>query len=222
MTKHKWTSEQEELLRQLYPDMLASAVAERMGISLTSVYNRAEKLGLRKSQAFLASSLAGRLDGRRGNLHHFKPGNAPWNKGIKGSTGLHPNTKANYFKPGERQGIAAERYIPLGGHRITSEGCLQRKISETGYGPRDWKSVHQRGGEEAHGHVPAGSVVVFKPGKRSTKLEAITLDVLECITRAENMRRNSVHTKYPPELARLVQLRGALNRQINKRTKESA
>jgi hypothetical protein len=47
----------------------------------------------------------------------------------------------------------------------------------------------------------------------------ITLGRLELISRAENMRRNSYHTRYPKEVAQLIQLRGALNRQINKRLK---
>lgn len=48
----------------------------------------------------------------------------------------------------------------------------------------------------------------------------MTLDKLECITFRENMRRNTVHAKYPKELVRLVQLRGALARQINLRQRE--
>ncbi len=49
-------------------------------------------------------------------------------------------------------------------------------------------------------------------------MEHITLDRLECITRRENMARNTVHN-LPKELARLVQLQGAVKRQINKRSK---
>jgi hypothetical protein len=52
---------------------------------------------------------------------------------------------------------------------------------------------------------------------RTTVLEDITADKVECISRSENMRRNSYH-RYGQEIARLVQLRGALTRQINKRS----
>ena len=51
-----------------------------------------------------------------------------------------------------------------------------------------------------------------------TTLEEITLDKVECISLAENMRRNSCH-QYGKEIARLIQLRGAVSRQINKRGK---
>ena len=50
----------------------------------------------------------------------------------------------------------------------------------------------------------------------------ITPDVVECISRRENMLRNSVHTRLPKPLASLVQLRGALQRQINRRAAREA
>jgi hypothetical protein len=65
-------------------------------------------------------------------------------------------------------------------------------------------------------------VVRFKDGQRTTNVADITLDRLECITQRENMRRNSNWTKYPVEVARLVQLKGAINRQINRMNKEAA
>ena len=73
---------------------------------------------------------------------------------------------------------------------------------------------------EHHGPVPRGCVVVFKPGQKTADLQQITIDRIECITRAELMLRNSSWTNLPPEVARLVQLRGALNRQINRITRK--
>lgn len=53
----------------------------------------------------------------------------------------------------------------------------------------------------------------------TTDPAAITADRLELVTRAENMARNTLH-RYPKEVAQLIQLRGALNRKINARTKD--
>jgi hypothetical protein len=72
--------------------------------------------------------------------------------------------------------------------------------------------------EAAHGPVPPGHAVVFRPGRRSSELARITVDGLELITRAELMRRNT-HHNLPPEVSQLIQLRGALNRKIRNRTK---
>jgi hypothetical protein len=56
---------------------------------------------------------------------------------------------------------------------------------------------------------------------KTTKLEEITLDRLECITHAELMKRNSIYN-HPPEVIELMRLRGVLNRVINKRSKEKS
>ena len=55
---------------------------------------------------------------------------------------------------------------------------------------------------------------------KTTDPDQITADKVECISRAENMKRNSYH-RYGKEIASLVQLRGAINRQINKRSKKN-
>lgn len=47
----------------------------------------------------------------------------------------------------------------------------------------------------------------------------ITAERLECISRRENLARNSVH-RYGADISKLHQLRGVLARAINKRAKE--
>jgi len=116
------------------------------------------------------------------------------------------------FQPGQ---MPANR-APIGTLRINADGYLDRKISSTGYPPADWCALHRLVWIEAHGPVPAGHVVVFKPGRRTTQIEDITLDAVELVTRQEQMARNTVH-RYPKEVALAIQARGALVRQINKR-----
>jgi hypothetical protein len=48
----------------------------------------------------------------------------------------------------------------------------------------------------------------------------ITLEILQCISLAENCRRNSLH-RFGPAVAHVIQLRGAITRQINKRTRNA-
>jgi hypothetical protein len=78
--------------------------------------------------------------------------------------------------------------------------------------------VHELVWVRANGPVPPKHIVVFKPGMRSAVLEEITVDRVECISLAENMKRNTRHN-LPPELNEVVQLRSVLTRQINKRMK---
>ena len=61
---------------------------------------------------------------------------------------------------------------------------------------------------------------MFRPGRASTDEARIALDALELVSRAELMRRNSRHARYPPEVNQLIQLKGALNRKINARSKK--
>ena len=72
--------------------------------------------------------------------------------------------------------------------------------------------------EQANGPTPPGHIIVFKPGSRTADPEQITLDRLECISRAENARRNHPRN-VSPEFAKLAQLKGAINRQLNRMIK---
>src|SRR5207237_5232828 len=66
--RHRWTEAEIELLLATYPDQTAQAVAAQLwpGCVPHHVHTKAKKLGLKKSEAFLASAASGRLDGVRG------------------------------------------------------------------------------------------------------------------------------------------------------------
>jgi len=58
--------------------------------------------------------------------------------------------------------------------------------------------------------------VRFRDGMATVALEEITPDRLMCVTQQENMRLNSSWSKYPVEVARLIQLKGTINRQVRR------
>lgn len=221
--RRPFTAAQDAALLARYADENTATLAGDLGRSLSAVYQRATVLGLRKSAAFMASDRSGRVQrGRqdpRMRVSQFKPGQAGWNKGLKGVTGLHPNCRATQFRKGDRLGAAMHNYVPIGTEKIR-DGYLCRKVTDdpATYPANRWHPIHRLIWTEANGPVPLGHVVVFKPGRHSTDRDAITLDALELVTRGELMRRNSYHTRYP-ELAPLIQLRGALNRKINRRAR---
>lgn len=219
--KHTWTDADRAILCRMYPDCTAAECAAVIGASLSSVYNQAHLLGLKKSREWAAATTRQRwADGRHANsLQGLEKGRG-WNKGIKGSTGTHPNSRRTQFKAG-RPAHESSNYRPIGSTRICKDGYLERKVSDdpTIYPARRWHGVHRIVWEAAHGPIPKGHAVVFKEGRHTTFEAEITLDRIELVTRAELMRRNSYHNRYPKEVARLVQLRGVLTRQINKRSK---
>lgn len=222
MTRERWTDAEMALLRTCFANTRTADLALTLDRSYNTVANKAAKLGLRKSAAYLASPDAHRLDGLKGMSTRIQPGATPWNKGLPGSTGMQPGCRATQFKNG-RPAHAARNYLPIGSLRINADGCLERKLTDDpALAPvRRWTAVHRIVWEATHGPIRAGHIVVFRPGMKSTEVDKITVQALELVTRVENMRRNSLHSSYPPELAYMVQLRGALNRQINRKAKEA-
>lgn len=227
MARHPWSAADDQALCDRYPHERAACVAQALGRSLRAVYARAAQLGLQKSTDFQASAASGRLlpgQSRAGSMAtQFKPGQTSWNKGVRGSAGHHPNSRRTQFKKGCMTGAARHNYQPIGTLRINN-GVLEQKVTDDPslYPARRWRPVARIVWEQAHGPIPEGHAVVFKPGCATTDPERITADFLELLSRQELMRRNSRHTRYPPEVNRLIQLGGALKRKINNRTKDQA
>lgn len=203
------------LLRELYPHAKTARIAEFIGRAERPTYQKALGMGLRKTEGYLASVESGRLTklSLAGIAHRFSKGMKPWNTGIKWDSG--GRSHETRFK----KGLQPHNAHPVGSYRLTKDGTLQRKIGTAkGSNSKRWRGVHELVWIEANGPVPAGHICVFKPGMRTAKLEEITVDRVECISLAENMRRNTYH-HYPQPIPQLIQLRGALQRQINRRVR---
>ncbi|MDR0701294.1 MAG: HNH endonuclease [Azoarcus sp.] len=209
--RRKWTDADIALLRELYPDMTAAECAARFGRSPQSIGIKATRLGIKKSAGFL--SRMGHKFSERCMETRFAPGGAPWNKGKRGLKLGSPET---WFKTGQRKGRAAEKWCPIGTEKINADGYWVRKINDDQPAHKRWRAIHLITWEAANGPLPPGHLVVFRDGDKNNH----DLANLECIPRGENMRRNSIYN-YGPEILRLAQLRGALTRQINKRSKKS-
>lgn len=214
MTRRTWTEAELAVLRAEYATTNTRTLAERLGRSEKTTYAQAHKLGLRKDPRYM-SEVHGALARQVGADSRFTPGMAAWNKGQHYAPG--GRSVETRFKKGSMNGAAQHNYRPLGSLRITKDGILERKVTDDHPVPaRRWVSVARLVWIEAHGPVPDGHVVAFRPGMHTTVEAEITLDRLECITRTEHARRNSVH-RHGPEIARLTQLKGAITRQVNKR-----
>ena len=210
-----WTKAQIALLREHYPHKRTADLVAIVGRDIKSMWSKAKTLGLKKTFEYLSSEASGRLmkEGHRGVETRFKKGQVPFNKGKKGVN--YPGMKATQFKKGERTGIAVELYKPIGTERISKDGYLQRKINDDFPPQKRWRAVHILIWEEVNGPLPKGHAIVFKDGN----IKNIVLDNLECISRADLMRRNTYH-QYPKEIALLIQLKGVLTRKINRREKD--
>ena len=217
MTRRPWTDDERAELARRYPNEVTADIARDMGRPAGGIYDQANKLGLKKSPEYMRE-IHGAHIVDAGARYRFHAEQSPWNKGIPGSTGNHPNTKRTQFKPGRRP-EEARNYQPIGTLRIL-DGYLQRKITDDPalYPSRRWVAVHRLVWEAVNGPTPKGYVVVFKPGMASTDPDEITIDRVELITRAELMRRNTRHN-LPPELNALISTKARLTRLITEREK---
>lgn len=212
--KAVWTDDQVETLRRLYPNYRSQDIAFMLGQSLHSVYRKANSIGLKKTAEFVAAESARQLAKPDHPMRQtrFTKGHGPWNKGVKG---VYTGGDATWFKPGQLPHNA----LPISSTKFDKSGVLLQKISnDKGNNSARWRAVHELVWTQVNGPVPAKHIVVFKPGMRTNVLEEITIDRVECISQAENMKRNTRHN-LPPELNEVVQLRAVLTRQINKRTR---
>lgn len=213
--KRLWEPEDDALMREYFPHEPTTATAARLRRSVEAVSNRADKLGLHKSTAYLASPAACRL--RRGDnigkAFRFPKGHVPANKGTRRPGWWRGRMQDTWFKPGRRSGKAAANHMPVGSTRLI-DGYVYRKVSDVANVPYsvNWKPEHHLLWTATHGPIPAGHALAFKNGN---KLD-VRLDNLQLITRRELMARNTIHT-WPKPLADTVMLIGALNRQIRMR-----
>ncbi len=192
-----WSAAEDELLSEYWKTLPLGDVAQRMGRSTSSVYNRVQKLGLKRTEEYKAITGCGRI----------KKGSTPWNAGLKGWQ-AGGRAKETQFKLGQRP---SNTWRPVGAERVSKDGVLFRKVADTGDKKIDWRAVHVLIWEEDNGPLPPGMIVVFKdknPENRSP-------DNLLALTRAENMRRNSID-RYPPEYRSTALTLGWFRRKLNK------
>lgn len=210
-SRSPWSEKDEAKLAALYPDTPMPELIKAFGRPYWSIYNKAYQLGLKRSEAYLASEHACRLrrENNPGTGTRFQKGQTSWNKGISFHSG--GRSAETQFAPG----TMPHNHVPIGSERVTRDGIRQRKTHDDGPPQRRWKSVHMILWEELHGPVPPGYLVVFKDKNTAN----IDIDNLELITRAENMRRNTIH-RYPPELKSTIRQLGKLKKAISEASNE--
>lgn len=211
--RKRWTKAEDALLRRKYPHMQTVDLLPMLpGRTLTTIYQHAKNLGLAKTQAYLNSPAAHRLDGVKGMGTRFQKGQVPPNKGLRRPGWGPGRMKQTQFKKGNRSIRWDPEDYCVGALRISSDGELQIKFRE---GLRAWTRLARFVWETERGPIPKNGVIRPLNGDPDdTRIENLRLT-----TRKELMDENTYH-KYPKEITQLIQLRGALNRQINKREKE--
>lgn len=219
--RRHWTSEEDDLLRSLFANTKSIDIAELMDRGKSGIAQRAKKLVLRKSPQHMHALMQEQAANLRTNpvamANRFKPKQTPWNKGASYQPG--GRCAEGQFKAGNMP----PKTLPIGSFAIT-KGVLMIKYAEVYKGPKSamWMSYQRHIWEAAHGPIPPRHRVIFKPGCYTTNPADVRLENLELISYEGHMVRNSYWANQPPELAKLTQLKGCINRQVNRITREHA
>ena len=212
MVKRKWTKEEINILLRDYqdPNIFSADIAKRLDRTLSQVYNKAEKMGLKAPLE--RSRLAGKLGTNHPNAveHRFKKGSVPPNKGKKMSPEVYEKVKKTMFKKGN----SPVNHREVGSERINVDGYIEIKVAE----PNRWKLKHRIIWEQVNGEIPKGYNVQFK----NHNTQDCRIENLYIISHAEQMRtENSLVARYPKEVQEVIRLKGVVNRVIHKREKDN-
>lgn len=216
MNGRGWTDDDLRRLAKLYPGLPTEEVASRLGRTIYGVFGAAHKLGLKKTPEYLARECGLQKGTKIGEAFRFGKGHVPANKGLR-RPGWHAGRmQETQFKKGEKSGIAATNWKPIGTILTDSDGYLRIKVRERqagdaqGWNREIWPCVHHQVWREHKGRIPPKHMVVFKDHNRTN----CAIENLELISMAENARRNRMWIRLPRELAEAIQLNGVLKRKI--------
>lgn len=215
--KFRFTPEQLCELKRDFSTTLNKDLANRFGCSIHTIESIGFKHKLKKDAEFIRNIFREKMQDpdHPGRKFLIKKGNIPMNKGKKQTEYMSPEaierTKATRFRKGNLPPNTMHDYAIT--ERRDKTGRTYKYIR---VGLANWILYHRYIWEQAHGPIPEGYNIQFKDGNSLN----CTLDNLYMISRSKQLKNeNSLHARYPEELRKLIQLKGALNRQINKANK---
>lgn len=210
--KRPWIKKEDRALRTLYPHLRTDDVARILGRPTSSVYQRAAKLRIKKSAAYNISPLSGRMVkgyAPHGHAYRFAKGHVPANKGLRRLGWAPGRMRETQFKKGQFPANHDPDFYVLGALRVNADNYIDMRISFD-KGARGWKPLHRILWEDEHGPIPKGHALCFRDHDSLN----VCLENLELLTRAELMKRNSIHN-LPRPLVQTIQALGQLKRRIH-------
>lgn len=201
----KFTEEEDQFIRDHYLSLPAYFIDGLLDRCRNSVTQRIGRLGL-GVPAFITKGFV--------EDSYYKKGLIPVNKGLKISEYMTPEqikkVKKTQFKKGQRPQNTLYDFAVS--KRKDKRGSIYLHIRVS---LSVWLPLQRYVWEQEHGTIPKGYNIAFKDRNPMN----CNLDNLEMVSNAELLNRNSAH-RFGPEIFKIIQLRGALNRQINKRLKQ--
>jgi hypothetical protein len=193
-----FTKAEDKKIKEEYLLKSVKSLAAEMDRSYMGIMGRIKSLKLELPQS---------LRDERKQKYMFRKGQVPMTKGKTWNEFMPEESQEKSRKTQFKPGNIPSNHRELGSMRITKDGYMEIKVAE----PNVWEAYHRLMWEETFGPIPEGGVVRFVTSDRMN----VHPFNLELITRGQHMQKNTIHN-YGPEIAKAVQMVGALNRQINK------
>lgn len=205
-----FTNAEMQLIREQYPNTLTQTIADALGVPVQSVYGFANRSGIKKSKEYLEQETRrvgmALVNNEKAKATRFVKGQAAWNKGKKGVCW----SPDSVFKKGN---------LP---HNTRNDGDIAVRYDKNGkpyqfirISLAVWEPLHVHEYKKHVGPIPKGHVVCFRDGNTLN----CEVSNLEMMTKADNMRRNSI-MRYPHDVRRAIHALGTLKRTINSQTKQ--
>jgi hypothetical protein len=214
--KVAWTNTLDRKLRRLYPDTHSDELARKLNVSVLALYQRAQKLGIRKSARYIERK---RYEERKrlstaGIAHRYPKGHAPTNKGTRRPGWYAGRMRETQF----RKGQAPINAMPMWSFRLCDGYLMLKTGAPTPKPTTGWEYVHKLIWEQANGPLPDWRVarLWWKDGNHQN----CALSNLELVRAEEHMARTTVHN-LPAPLRQVIQLTGALKRKIRNREEKA-
>lgn len=183
--KRDWSKQEDDFIIKHYPDTSTSKLTYCLNRSMSSVYGRAKKLNVEKSETYLNGPTSGRIQKGKSLSPEtaFKPGTTPFNKGMK----LHEfmskdkikKVLSSSFKKGNK---------PM---NTKHDGCISIRKDKNGrsykwirISERNWQMLHVNIWIKNNGAIPEGMIITFIDGN-SLNTE---LSNLQLVSNSEHMR----------------------------------
>lgn len=205
MIRRVWTDSEIDILIKEYPNCYAKELAKKLKKSESCIYNKANTLGVKKSESFRKMELEKQATRLRilGVKSRFMKGQKATNKGKKISKETYNKMQSTFFKKGSKP-----HNTKYDGHeRISVDGYIEVRIQE-----RKYVLKHRLIYEQHHGLIPKGMIVTF----RDRNPQNVAIENLELISRQEGMKRNSIQN-YPKEVKSTIRLLSKLKKIIHEK-----
>ena len=203
MNGKPWTSEENEILKLHYPNMVSVDICKYLpNRTMAALRSQANKLGVLKSKELL-SSLAEPLK-VSGAAHRYPKGSIPANKGKVMDDALKEKYKHTFFQKGNQP----HNTKPIGtiSERKDMYGWAYKHIK---IADSDWRLLHREVWIEHNGPIPPGHRIHFKD-KNTLNCE---IENLECLSPQQAMDLNRI-TDLPVELQEVIKLKNKLTNKI--------